>query len=150
MQVLKELEGLKRWAREIRTLGSCRTGTDSRGKKSSARARLPKLSLYTAVVTMADCRSRCFRADQKTSALYTYSSDLRGGEHMAQQPLLQFVLYIIAFALGIASFVISVLPAASLATIGALLSIAVFCLGFAGIRAQGHNVSPYSRSRRRR
>ena len=48
MQVLKELEGLKRWAREIRTLGSCRTGTDSRGKKSSARARLPNLSLYTA------------------------------------------------------------------------------------------------------
>ncbi|MGZ4926394.1 MAG: hypothetical protein ACXV4B_08090, partial [Halobacteriota archaeon] len=36
------------WAREIRTLGSCRAGTDSRGKKSLKRARLPKLSLYTA------------------------------------------------------------------------------------------------------
>jgi hypothetical protein len=47
--------------------------------------------------------------------------------------MITFVLYVIAFALGIASFVISALAAASSATIIALLAIAVFCLGFAGI-----------------
>ena len=48
VQVLKELEGLRQWASEIRTLDPCRTGTDSRGKKSPTRAPSPKLSLYTA------------------------------------------------------------------------------------------------------
>ncbi len=69
---------------------------------------------------------------------------------MAQLPLLLFVLYVIAFALGIASFIISALAVASPSAIGALLGVAVFCLGFAGISAQGRNVSTYSRSRRRR
>ncbi len=69
---------------------------------------------------------------------------------MAQQPLLLFVLYVIAFAIGIASFVISALAVAPASTIGALLGVAVFCLGFAGISAQGRNVSEYSRNRRRR
>jgi hypothetical protein len=50
-----------------------------------------------------------------------------------QKPVVKFVLHVIAFALGIATFVISVLLVASFATIGALLSVAVFCLGFAGI-----------------
>lgn len=47
--------------------------------------------------------------------------------------MMPFVLYVIAFALGIASFVISVLSAASYTEIGALLAIGVFCLGFAGM-----------------
>jgi len=51
---------------------------------------------------------------------------------MAQRRLGPFVLYVVAFALGVATFVISLLSAASFDTIGALLGIAVFCLGFAG------------------
>ncbi|MGZ7133919.1 MAG: hypothetical protein ACXVH4_04245 [Halobacteriota archaeon] len=52
---------------------------------------------------------------------------------MAQRKMMPFVLYVIAFALGIATFIISVLSAASSTEIGALLSIGVFYLGFAGI-----------------
>ncbi len=69
---------------------------------------------------------------------------------MAERPLVLFVLYVIAFALGIASFVISALSAASASTIGALLSIAVFCLGFAGIWSHGRTMSAYSQRRRAR
>ncbi len=59
---------------------------------------------------------------------------------MAREGMLWFVLYVVAFALGIASFIISVLSAASYTTIGALLSIAVFCLGFAGISFGRDNI----------
>jgi hypothetical protein len=52
---------------------------------------------------------------------------------VAQRKMIPFVLYVIAFALGIASFVISALAAASYTEIGALLGIAVFFLGFAGM-----------------
>ena len=52
---------------------------------------------------------------------------------MAQMLILRFVLYVIAFALGFASLVISALSAASSLTITGLLSIAVFCLAFAGV-----------------
>jgi hypothetical protein len=50
-----------------------------------------------------------------------------------QRRITTFVLYVIAFALGIASFAISVLSVASYTEIGALLAIGVFCLGFAGM-----------------
>ncbi|MGZ4908729.1 MAG: hypothetical protein ACXV5F_08790 [Halobacteriota archaeon] len=69
---------------------------------------------------------------------------------MAQMQTMPFVLYVIAFALGIASFIISVLSAAPYATIGALLSIAVFCLGFAGASSRAGISSTYSRSGRMR
>jgi hypothetical protein len=52
---------------------------------------------------------------------------------MEQRKITTFVLYAIAFAMGIASFVISVLSAALYTEIEALLAIGVFCLGFAGI-----------------
>jgi hypothetical protein len=52
---------------------------------------------------------------------------------VAQRRMTPFVLYVIAFALGIASFVISILSAASYTEIAALLAIGVFCLGFAGM-----------------
>jgi hypothetical protein len=45
------------------------------------------------------------------------------GECVAQRRMTPFVLYVIVFALGITSFVISVLPAASYNEIGALLAI---------------------------
>ncbi len=67
---------------------------------------------------------------------------------MAQQHLTKFVLYVVAFALGIASLVISVVVAASSSTVIALLSIAVISLGFAGISAEGGEVSTNSQHRR--
>ncbi len=67
---------------------------------------------------------------------------------MAQEHLMKFVLYVVAFALGIASLVISVVTAASSSTIIPLLSIAVISLGFAGISAEGGDVSTYSQHRR--
>ncbi len=69
---------------------------------------------------------------------------------MAQEHLMKFVLYAVAFALGIASFIISVLSAASSTAIIPLLSIAVISLGFAGISSEGGDVSAYSQKRRRR
>ncbi len=70
--------------------------------------------------------------------------------HVAQERLLKFALYAVAFALGIASLIISVLSAASSTAILPLLSIAVISLGFAGISSQGGDVSSYSQKRRRR
>ncbi len=61
---------------------------------------------------------------------------------------MKFVFYVVAFALGIASLVISVVSAASSSTIIALLSIAVISLGFAGISAEGEDVSTHSQHRR--
>ncbi len=61
---------------------------------------------------------------------------------------MKFVLYVVAFALGIASLVISVVSAASSSTIIALLSIAVIALGFAGISAEGGEVSTHAQHRR--
>ncbi len=53
---------------------------------------------------------------------------------------MKFVLCVVAFALGIASLVISVLSAASSTAIILLLSIAVISLGFAGISVEGEDV----------
>ncbi len=69
---------------------------------------------------------------------------------MVQEHLMKFVLYVVAFALGIASLIISVLSAASSTALIPLLSIAVISLGFAGIRSEGGDVSAYSQRRRRR
>jgi hypothetical protein len=52
---------------------------------------------------------------------------------MEQRRITTFVLYTIAFAMGVASFVISALSAASYTEIEALLAIGVFCLGLAGM-----------------
>ena len=58
---------------------------------------------------------------------------------MARENLTQLVLYAVALALGISSAVLSILatlsiiPALEFTTIGALLGIAVFCLGLAGL-----------------
>ncbi len=79
-----------------------------------------------------------------------YTAYRAGGEHVAREGMLWFVLYVVAFALGIASFIISVLSAASYTAIGALLSIAVLCLGFAGISSGRDNAWSYSRRRRLR
>ncbi len=67
---------------------------------------------------------------------------------MTQERLTKFVLYVVAFALGIASLVISVVVPASSSTIIALLSIAVISLGFAGISAEGGDLSTHSQHRR--
>ncbi len=61
---------------------------------------------------------------------------------------MKFVLYVVAFALGLASLVISVVSAASSSTVIALLSIAVISLGFAGISAEGGGASTHSQHRR--
>ncbi len=45
---------------------------------------------------------------------------------MVRQQLMPFVLYAVAFAMGIVSFIISVLSATPSTTIGAVLSIGVF------------------------
>ena len=58
---------------------------------------------------------------------------MRREEYVALRRIMPFVSYMIAFALGTANFIISVLSAVSYAKIEALLAIGVFCLSFAGM-----------------